>query len=118
MDGLVVLVVFGGIAAVGWFVTNTLTAPFSGERDRKRSEFHAKMAEFRRALAAGENPPRETRSLIEEVEVEDPSDLQRKIQRMIDSTVKGTYYDGPRNVSIVSETKAIIHFQGEFPPDV
>ena len=112
MDFLVALLIFGVIGGGIWVWISGME-----ENKRKSSEFHAKMAEFRRALAAGENPPRETRSLVEEVEVEDPSDLQRKIQQKIDSTVKGSYYDGPRTVSIVNETKAIIHFQGEFPPD-
>ena len=76
------------------------------------------MAEFRRALAAGENPAAETRHRVEEVDVEDPGELQSAIQRKIDEIVCGTYYDSGASVSVVSATKAIVHFHGLFPPGV
>lgn len=88
------------------------------EKEEKREAFVAAMTEFRRALAAGENPPAETRHLVQEVEVEDQSELSAAIQRKIDETVRDTFYDGGASMTPVSTTKAIIHFQGQFPPGV
>jgi hypothetical protein len=88
------------------------------EKQKKEHAFQAAMTEFRRALAAGENPPAETRHLVEEVEVEDAAELQTAIQRKMDETVCSTYYDSGASVSVVSGTKAMIHFHGLFPPGV
>ena len=110
---LVFVLVVGGL--IFWFVSSSNA---NAEKKRKSEAFHSTMAEFRRAVAAGENPRRETRHLVEEVEVTDPSGLQSAIQQKIDETTRSTYYDEGAAVNIVSTTKAIIHFHGDFPPGV